>query len=49
MTKQALSGHGKASEIERCPHCEEVLRIRGRWSSTTAKIVNDWLKEQAKE
>ncbi len=43
---RALNGHGPSHDAERCPHCGEVLRVRGRWRPGTAKIVNDWLKEQ---
>ncbi len=44
---RALNGHGPSHDAEHCPHCGEVLRVRGRWRPGTAKIVNDWLKEQA--
>ncbi len=40
---RALYGHGPAHDVERCPHCGEVLRVRGRWRPDTAKIVNEWL------
>ncbi len=40
----ALAGKEPALETERCPHCGEVLRIRGPWRDSTAKVVNDWLK-----
>ena len=44
---RALNGRGPSHDAECCPHCGEVLRVRGRWRSSTAKIVNEWLKEQA--
>ena len=44
---RALNGHGPSHDAERCPHCGEVLRVRGRWRSSTAKIVNEWLEERA--
>jgi hypothetical protein len=46
---QALSGGSEPNvrEVERCPHCGEVLRVRGRMSEATRKVVNDWLAEQA--
>ncbi len=44
---RALYGHGPAHDVERCPHCGEVIRVRGRWRPSTAKIVNEWLSEQA--
>ena len=40
----ALTGKDPAFEVERCPHCGEVLRVRGPWRDSTANIVNDWLK-----
>ena len=43
---RALSGEGLSHDAERCPHCGELLRNRRRWRATTAKIVNDWLREQ---
>jgi hypothetical protein len=44
---RALNGHGPAHDAEYCPHCGEILRVRGRWRPSTARIVNDWLSEQA--
>jgi len=44
---RALSGHRPAHDVERCPHCGEVLRMRGRWRSSTARIVNEWLSDRA--
>ncbi len=40
---RALNGPGPTHDAERCPHCGEVLRVRGRWRPGTAKIVNEWL------
>ena len=37
---RALNGHGPTHDAEHCPHCGEVLRVRGRWCSSTAQIVN---------
>ncbi len=45
---QALNGHGPSHDVERCPHCGEVLRVRGRWRSSTARIVNQWLSARAR-
>ncbi len=45
---RALNGHGPSHDAERCPHCGEVLRVRGRWRASTAKIVNEWLSKQIK-
>jgi hypothetical protein len=42
----ALSGNAQRSEIERCPHCGGVVRLRGIGSSM-ANAVNAWLDEQA--
>ena len=44
---RALNGHGPAHDAEHCPHCGGLLRVRGRWRPSTARIVNDWLSEQA--
>ena len=44
---RALHGHGPAHDVERWPHCGEVLRMRGRWRSSTARIVNEWLSDRA--
>ncbi len=44
---RALNGHGPTHDAEHCPHCGEVLRVRGRWRSSTAQIVNEWLSEQS--
>ena len=45
----ALNGGAQSPEIERCPHCGEVLRVRSRWTEETRKIVNQWLSEQNPE
>ncbi len=45
---RALNGRGPAHDAEYCPHCGEVLRVRGRWRSSTARIVNQWLSERAR-
>jgi hypothetical protein len=44
---RALTGRGPSHDAECCPHCGELLRARSRWRPSTAKIVNDWIKEQA--
>ncbi len=44
---RALNGHGPSHDAEYCPHCGEVIRVRGRWRPDTAKIVNEWLSERA--
>ncbi len=41
---RALQGEGDSFDVETCPHCGGVVRIRGRWRASTAKVVNDWLK-----
>ncbi len=43
---RALNGQGHSPDAECCPHCGEVLRVRGRWRPGTAKIVNEWLSER---
>lgn len=43
---QALQGRGKMQEIERCPHCDFVLRVRSRIRKRSVEIVLDWLQEQ---
>ncbi len=40
---RALNGNGPSHDAECCPHCGEVLRVRGRWQPDTEKIVNEWL------
>ena len=45
---RALNGNGPSHDVERCPHCGEVLRVRGRWRPGTAKIVNEWLSERSR-
>ncbi len=45
---RALNGHGPSHDAERCPHCGEVLRVRGRWRSSTARIVNEWLSDRVR-
>ena len=43
---RALNGHEPTHDTEHCPHCGEVLRVRGIWRPGTAKIVNEWLRER---
>ena len=43
---RALSGRRAAHDVERCPHCGEVIRVRGKWRPSTADIVNEWLRER---
>ena len=43
---RALQGKGESADVECCPHCGEVLRVRGRWRAETAKVVNKWLSER---
>jgi hypothetical protein len=31
----ALSGRGPASDVERCPHCGKVVRLRRLWRART--------------
>jgi hypothetical protein len=42
---QALQGRGKSQEVETCPRCEFVLRVRTRISTGSADIVLAWLRE----
>lgn len=41
-----LRGDNKNADVETCPHCGEVLRMRHRVRPDLAKIVHDWLLEQ---
>ncbi|NIA67574.1 hypothetical protein HBA54_03125 [Pelagibius litoralis] len=43
----ALEGKGSNRDVESCPHCGGVLRIRRSWTKETEEIVNDWLKRDA--
>ena len=43
---RALQGKGENADVEICPHCGEVLRVRGRWREETARVVNNWLSER---
>ncbi len=45
---RALNGHRPSYDVECCPHCGEVLRVRGRWRSSTARIVNEWLSDRVR-
>jgi hypothetical protein len=36
-------GEAGACESERCPHCGVLLRLRGPWRPSTARLVNDWI------
>jgi hypothetical protein len=38
-------GELRRGEVERCPHCGEVIRVRPDISKATAKIVADYLAE----
>jgi len=42
---RALRGDPVPMEVERCPHCSEVLRERSRWSAGSAAIVEAWQAE----
>lgn len=41
----ALQGRTRSHEVEHCPHCRGVIRVRLPWHKTTGKIVNEWLSE----
>jgi hypothetical protein len=41
-----LSGDTKDLDVETCPHCGGVLRVRGRLRADLAKVVADWLVEK---
>ena len=41
---RALRG-GQFHEVERCPHCAGVLRVRQRINKRAVAIVNGWLAE----
>jgi hypothetical protein len=34
-------------EVERCPHCGEVLRVRNVCSPELAEVVNQWLANRS--
>ena len=40
---RAISGEGPPADVECCPHCGEVIRVRPRVRASVAKVVNDWL------
>ncbi len=40
---QAFKGGGKEADVEKCPHCGGVLRVRLRVSAKYRKIVDGWL------
>lgn len=44
---RGLFGRGGNVEIDRCPHCGEIVRVRPQWRMQTAEVVNDWLRENA--
>ena len=37
----------RIAEIDRCPRCGHVLRLRKRWSDATHKIIGAWLSDRA--
>ena len=41
------SGENKIAEVDRCPHCGGVLRVRGMVSNKLLKIVNEWIVRQS--
>jgi hypothetical protein len=46
----ALQNGGPAGEVDRCPHCGGVLRVRSSISRENTKIVVQWLhKREAAE
>ncbi len=40
---RAISGEGPSADVECCPHCGEIIRVRPRVRASVAKVVNDWL------
>lgn len=40
-------GGNNIAEVERCPHCGGVLRIRGLVSNKLTGIVNQWLRDHS--
>jgi hypothetical protein len=42
-------GVNNVAEVERCPCCGHVLRVRARVSKRFAPIVLDWIREQDRE
>jgi hypothetical protein len=46
LIAQTLLGGKLDPDVERCPHCGDVLRFRRRVSAEAAKVVAHWLAEQ---
>jgi hypothetical protein len=46
LIAQALAGGKTTPDVECCPHCGSILRLRTRVSAAAAKVVADWLAEQ---
>ena len=46
---QALYGEGKRTEIEQCPCCGHVLRVRAKWRASLTGVVDTWIREQRGE
>jgi hypothetical protein len=38
-----LRDNHESTDIERCPHCRTVLRVRGRLRKTTREVLQRWL------
>jgi hypothetical protein len=43
----ALSSGKNLAEVERCPHCGEVLRLRSLVAPKLVDIVNEWLEKNS--
>jgi hypothetical protein len=42
----ALRSGNRAAEVQCCPHCGGVLRIRALVSKQLTEVVNQWLSQQ---
>jgi hypothetical protein len=43
-----LLGEDPCVEVERCPHCGEVTRVRAPWNKDIVDVVNQWLAKKSK-
>jgi hypothetical protein len=43
----ALRTGNNVAEVERCPHCHGVLRVRSQVGDKLADVVNKWLASGA--
>jgi hypothetical protein len=42
----ALRDGNRVADVERCPHCGAVIRIRGLVNDKAVKIINEWIMQQ---